>query len=269
MRDKLKNKDYFNKFIEKRKLSHDKRVQKLYSNSIAQERIEIVKSDMSLNKLSEIIAKFSGGYDLHELSPDLLVAIDLAKEGWKGAGSWKLINDKEEFNQYTFTGFYYMLNMLSLAYLLDISNDKFQLLVDIIDRDNVKDKLFEFIISAKLENRKPVELESYRKYFGIPDTFAKAREIIDVQDKSVAEQLMKVYLSKHWYKQHKETGLKDNHKSKHDLYYGYWSFEAAVVVKIMELDDSSFIDNQYYPKDLVHLPIEEPKTKGFLGKLGF
>jgi hypothetical protein len=36
-----------------------------------------------------------------------------------------------------------------------------------------------------------------------------------------------------------------------DWYYGRWSFEAAAVVAIKGLDDASFRDNPYYPKDLV------------------
>ena len=270
MRDNLKDKEYFESFINRSYLSHNKRVDKIKSNIIAKDRIDTVKSDMSCNKLRESIAKFSMGYSLNKVLPDFYNSIDLAEEGWTGDGSWKLINDEGEFDQYSFTGFYHMLDMLSLGYLLDISNDKFQLLIDIIDRDGVKDKLFEFIISAKFPNRKPIESESYRKYFGIPDTFTKIREIIDEQDKQKAEKLMDDYLTKHWYKQHKETGLKDLHKSEHDIYYGYWSFEAAAVVKIMGLDDSSFINNQYYPKDLVHQPNETlPKKKGLLGRLGF
>ncbi len=268
MRDSIKTIDYFKTFLKKQQLSYDKRVKKIFNNEIGNNRIDIVKSDMSSNKLRECISKFSAGYSLSEIKSDFYVAIDLAKQGWQGTGSWKLINDEGEFNQYTFTGFYYMLDMLSLGYLLDIPNDKFQLLVDIIDRDDVKDKVFEFIISAKLPIRNAIESESYQKYFSVPDTFSKLRELIDEKDKSALEKLIKDYLSKHWYKQHKETGLKDNHKSKHDIYYGYWSFEAAAIVKILGLDDSSFIDNQYYPKDLVHMPKNKPKNKGFSGKLG-
>jgi hypothetical protein len=34
-------------------------------------------------------------------------------------------------------------------------------------------------------------------------------------------------------------------------YFGYWSFESAAIVAALGLDDSSFRDNEYYPKDLV------------------
>ena len=41
------------------------------------------------------------------------------------------------------------------------------------------------------------------------------------------------------------------HKNVHDLYVGYWCFIAAAIVKIKDLDDSTFRDNKYYPKDLI------------------
>ncbi|WP_428680745.1 PoNe immunity protein domain-containing protein [Photobacterium sanguinicancri] len=31
-----------------------------------------------------------------------------------------------------------------------------------------------------------------------------------------------------------------------------WCWESALIVKLYDIDDSSFIDNEYYPKDLVH-----------------
>lgn len=34
-------------------------------------------------------------------------------------------------------------------------------------------------------------------------------------------------------------------------YGGYWCFEAAAVVRILDIDDSSFKDNPFYPADLV------------------
>jgi hypothetical protein len=35
-------------------------------------------------------------------------------------------------------------------------------------------------------------------------------------------------------------------------YTGYWSFESALMVKLWDIDDSSFRDHPHYPGDLVH-----------------
>ncbi|MEF2130468.1 PoNe immunity protein domain-containing protein [Pseudoalteromonas maricaloris] len=44
----------------------------------------------------------------------------------------------------------------------------------------------------------------------------------------------------------------DIHLLDNDAYDGYWCWEIALVVKLFNIDDSSFIDHPYYPKDLVH-----------------
>jgi hypothetical protein len=36
-------------------------------------------------------------------------------------------------------------------------------------------------------------------------------------------------------------------------FFGYWAFEAAAVVKMLQIPDSTLLDNPYYPRDLVHL----------------
>ncbi|WP_415839162.1 PoNe immunity protein domain-containing protein, partial [Pseudoalteromonas maricaloris] len=47
-------------------------------------------------------------------------------------------------------------------------------------------------------------------------------------------------------------GRPDYHLMDNDAYDGYWCWEIALVVKLFNIDDSSFIDHPYYPKDLVH-----------------
>ena len=54
-----------------------------------------------------------------------------------------------------------------------------------------------------------------------------------------------------WYEIHRECAWYDSHKSSKNVYYGYWSFEAGAIAKILNLDDSSLKDVPYYPYDLV------------------
>ena len=42
------------------------------------------------------------------------------------------------------------------------------------------------------------------------------------------------------------------HKSSQKIYYGYWSFEAGAVAKILNIDDTGMEHVPYYPYDLVH-----------------
>jgi hypothetical protein len=47
---------------------------------------------------------------------------------------------------------------------------------------------------------------------------------------------------------------------RHDTYYGAWSFESAAITAILDLDDSRFKNNKYYPKDLVDYYREKSKA---------
>lgn len=63
---------------------------------------------------------------------------------------------------------------------------------------------------------------------------------------------MRDYLANEWYQGQNDTGWYDAHKSKEDIFSGYWSFVSGAIVKILELDDSSLKDTPYYPYDMVH-----------------
>lgn len=177
-------------------------------------------------------------------------------ESWDGF--WKIDIRKGNktiiLNQYGSNGYDEILWMLSLGYLLDIPNEYIKKIVDVIDRDGVKGFLLEFIIRAKLPGRPIIQEESYQKFFGIPDSFKSLRQAITETDKSKAELLVKEFVTKEWYKWHKKWGWCDSKKyiqSENSAYYGYWSWETAAVAKIMGLDDSSFRDCSYYPKDMI------------------
>ena len=185
------------------------------------------------------------------LIPDLLSAINLCNESWINNG-WKLKLGKDQvFNQYILSAYDEMLWMLSLGYLLNIENEDFKKLVDVIDRDGVRDILFEKIIKAKLTNRDLIKDESYRTHLDIPRIFNKLRKAISVSTSAEAETLIKEFIRKDWYNNHKGTGWANSHKSGHNGYFGYWSFETAALVVILNLNDEAFALSKYYPKDLV------------------
>lgn len=250
MRDKVKDEIYFNRLINTFYESIERITNWIQIGKTPTERIPIVKRSMVQSCIAIIQCKYSSINPVSNLKDDLLKAIELTHESWDGF--WLIDHEAKKLNQYGLSGYDEMLWMLSLGYLLGVSNDDFKKLVEVIDRDGVKDYLFEFIMRAKLTDRPPIAEESYQEFFGVPQTFEKLRQAITETDKTKAEKLVKEFITKDWYKNHKDAGWYNSHKSKHDTYFGYWSFETAAVVKIMGLDDSSFIDCQYYPKDLVH-----------------
>ena len=80
-----------------------------------------------------------------------------------------------------------------------------------------------------------------------PDIFQIMKELVKERDKS---DLLEKYLKEDWY--NKEYECYGAHKSSQNIYYGYWSFEAGAIAKILNLDDSNLKNVQYYPYDLVH-----------------
>lgn len=58
-----------------------------------------------------------------------------------------------------------------------------------------------------------------------------------------------------WYKSMKPAAWHntDGPDSGEGAYYGYWCFEAALITRLLNIDDSSFRDNIYYPADIVHV----------------
>lgn len=251
MRQEIKNKEFYIRFLSELKFVEQRRIDWIREGKVPSERIKTALDLFRAGSLYQTILKFTFGESINEVKSEFNNVIKYTNENWVGLWTLKLSADKE-LNQYILSAYDEMLWMLSLGYLLDIPTEDFKKLVEVIDRDGVKDYLFEFIISAKLKDRKPITEESYREFFGVPVVFEKLRQVIIETDKAKAEKLVKEFVTKDWYKNHKDAGWYNSHKSKHDTYFGYWSFETAAVVKIMGLDDSSFIECQYYPKDLVH-----------------
>ena len=265
IRDKIKDKSYFESFLHKLEDIDKKTEEKISSGNVNPERIIPVRMSMINSLIRRMKAKYSLGLPIHTMLDEYNEALNLIEENWSGNNKF-VGNNNEVLDQYSLGNYDSILWMLSIGYLLDVSEDGFKILVNAIDEDNVKDKLFEFIISAKIPLRPKIESESYKYGW---ELYGKLRKAIEADDKSKASNLVKTFLEKDWYKEHKNSGWYNSHVNRHDTYSGYWSFESAAVVKIMGLDDSGFIDNPYYPKDLVHQSPEPHKKKSFLGKLGF
>ena len=250
MRTNLKDFDYYLSYKSKLEFLEKQNTELLNDGKILQERIPTVKDLLRQNALKTTILKYTFGESIEDVKKEFGKVINYANENWVGLWLLQLKPDQKLY-QYTLSGYDEMLCMLSLGYLLDIVKADFEKLVNLIDKDGVKDFLLEFIIRAKLKNRTLITNENYQTRFDIPKVFKKLREAIIETDKIEAEKLTKEFIKQDWYKNHKGQGWYDSHKSKYDIYYGYWSFEAAAIVKIMGLDDSSFRNCDYYPKDLL------------------
>ena len=268
MRDKDKTEEYFLQFLQTRIDAINFNVQSIQSGKMSERKIERAYFRNIDFRIQSLIAQYSLGNSLREIKNYFKGIINELYKYWYSDCAKISVVEGKKLNQYMVSPYERFLHVLSLAFLLNVDDKDFQILVDIIDRDDISDNLYEFIIKARFPNRVQKRSEEYdTEHSVILKVYNRLRKATKEKDKVAAARLVKQFLEKDYY--HKHMNLYNSHNSKANIYCGYWSFEAAAVVKIMGLDDSSFIDNQYYPKDLVHqLPLTKEK-KGWLGKLGF
>lgn len=250
MRQKFKDLDYYSRFISELCFIEQRSIERHKLGQIPQGRINVSLDLFRTQSLKKTILKYTFGLPLEQVKKEFKNVIEYTNESWIGLWTLKLSADNF-LKQYILSGYDEMLWMLSLGYLLEIPEEDFKKFVNLIDKDGVKDYLFEFIIKAKLKDRPLITEESYEQVFLVPKKFDKLRTAICILEKKNAEKLVRDYIVQDWYKNRKGSGWYDNHKSIHDIYFGYWSFETAAIVKIMNLDDNNIVDCQYYPKDLL------------------
>lgn len=267
VRDQIKNTEYFVEFVKLKSQLIELNSSALLSSQVHESKVNWAIFRNLGNEIESLVAKYSMGKSIEVIKGDYSKIIYNLINSWIPLCT-KIQNDKGElFDQYLIGPYERFLHLLSIGYLLKIPDADFQILVDIIDRDHISDNLYEFIIKARFPNRVQKRPEKYDTDKAVVlKVYEKLRKATEQKDKDEAARLVKQFLEKDFY--HKHMNLYNSHNSKANIYCGYWSFEAAAVVKIMGLDDSSFIDNQYYPKDLVHETSKSSQKKGWLGRLG-
>ena len=207
------------------------------------ERIPIVRRSIGSGKLRLIIAKYSMGYALEEIKLEYLQLLRSFKLYWL-QGYVLMEYEGRELKQYL--DYDDMLWMLSLGYLLKVPESDFNILCELISRDEVKDRIYNFIISKKLGRQDFNLEESYE--FGW-NLYPSLREALVEEDLEKIFNLISVHLNYDWRRDHMEFLKLQN--GRHGSYFGNWSFEAAAFVAIKGLDDRSFRINEYYPSTLV------------------
>ena len=232
LRVPFKNEEYFNEYIEKSTEELKETKELLNDKRVLKERLCLLIERIFELKLHIIVAEYSRGDDIDTLRLDYKSALELWRET-----SFK---DKIEY--------YYTINLwfVSLTVLLDMGDDIVETVKRKLEQENINDWLLNFIL-AKGE-KEPAQIEGQLL---VPKESQALKNAICASDKN---QLIH-YLEKEWYSNFKDCGWYDSHKlSKRNfqIYFGYWCFEAAAVMKLLKWDDSDLVDQQYYPYDLAH-----------------
>lgn len=242
------DKNYYSQLIDKQLDLKFKTLAKLKEDQIKESNLASVKMNLFKKDFHILIAMFSRGDHEDKLKEFYLSIIDHLDEVWiEEKVKMKDEKTNESINIYYVDYYIYMRWLLSLAILLEIENSEFQILVNLIDRDNINDVIYDFLIASKFENR------TVSKSLALEKPTNKIKDLILMSEELDLENSLKIYLEKDWYKTYKYFGFFNSHKKAPNVlhFFGYWAFEVAAIVKIKELDDSSFRDNKYYPDRLL------------------
>lgn len=194
-----------------------------------------------------VYSSYSSGAPIEEIIPHYIAFVRRQRELWTPK-KLLMTYKREKIPQYTFGSYDLFLTMLSWGVLVNVADEIFNMIVDMIDKDGVVDMVLEFLIRSRYAHR---SMDFGESYIGKFTLMKSLRELINQEDPELQEKLMKEYLERNWYQDRKKAGLIFTKKGNEgDSYIGYWSWESAAVTKILGLDDSSYREHEYYPKDL-------------------
>ena len=151
-------------------------------------------------------------------------------------------------NEFTQSGYINVLRQISQAILLEMEKEKLQVLVDKLDKDEYNDILIDYLLSAYGIKRAFKSDKYFRE-----KPYIIAGKICEVaqHDKRKAKEMLEEYITKEYLKGHDDLDW-PNAAKKWSLYRGLWSYEAAAIAKLYDIDDSELKDNPNYPYDLAH-----------------
>lgn len=247
IRDPLKPKTYFDERIAFKQECLEEDVGRLAN-------LEKFKPSVRMNlaigivdqTLSLLILRYSRGDAITEMRGEVQQLLTYRKLQKEFADALPDVEqpDRVMWERVTQGRYEVFMNWLAFAVSVGMEQAYFQETLALMDNAGL-DALFDRICVQLGDINRPVaDTLLYKKHYA---------PLLKVLDAEPAERpaLMKAFLD-NWYDNRKGLPGYDLHLCSPDGYYGYWCFEAALVVKLFDIDDSSFRDHRYYPAALVH-----------------
>jgi hypothetical protein len=250
VRDSRKDESYFKgyrNYLEKRiskYLGLQKDIEQL--DSVARVNVPWALFEFYIKKIE---IDFSLGYSLGDLKVDTQESLKWLLEMERRGNQLELREDKVYFAQkrdLTLNNYYFYLYWLTFAKAVDLDLSLVKEAISIMAQVGV-DRLFDLImVQLGDKNRKIGEKVRH------PKIFKKLLSVVEAPE-ARATRTYEGYISMVGMLRPFKAGLNDNHAkdSRISTTRGYWCYEAALVVMLWNIDDSSFRNNPYYPKDLV------------------
>lgn len=216
MRDSRKDKKYFLTYLEYQYTRIEKKILKLEESD--DEKKQRVLMSLTGYEIDLLKAEFSAGASKESLKK-LFV---------------KITSIASEYKKITFED---LLVLLSLSVILGEAKATKKLIQEskkAIESDRLLKYLASFIETGEAIWNEKIQIR--KEYVLLNDVFKAANK----------ENAMLVYLD-HWYDNHVGYAWYDSHLGDEDTYCGYWSFEAAAIGNILNLDARKLKKSSYYP----------------------
>ncbi|MCD8109564.1 MAG: DUF1911 domain-containing protein [Clostridiales bacterium] len=220
MRDNRKSKEYFEKYLEYQRERIQKKESKLQECQGDTDRAQRIYRSLMNYQIDLYFAEFSYGAEKERLGEILKSMLETA-----------CAMDHPDYET--------LLNLLSISIVMDCS--EYSLLLDkLLNKQNSvihDDKLLNLFACFIGGN----EL-SWRGSFVSREVYGELDHILGNDIEVVLEK----YLAG-WYVHRKDMAWYDSHKGTNDTYVGYWSFEAAALAIVFDVDDQRLKNSPYYP----------------------
>ena len=226
MRDNRKNQQYWNDLKAQLRKSLDTIAQAASADGISARMRTRMKLRDHNNSFNFFLASYSAGDDLRTCRELYMQCLHKAEE------IWELKTDYVDLIRY-----------VSLGVLFGVNPGEAGILSRMVNVSGYADRL----LCAMLRSLDPTC--PLKECDSVPAPYDKAAAVLDM-DRAEAENALVRYLNKDWYLGHRTCLWYDEHKRDDFTYLGYWSFEAAALVKILGLYDRELAAAPYYPPEL-------------------
>ena len=225
LRDKSKSKEYWQNKISESKTMIKELEEKL--KNVKPERIHISKQYIELKRFELLISMYSAGEDLNSCKDVYIKNIN------------NIAECKDSMESYVDLIWY-----ISLGVLFNIASKEIDILEKMILPKYKEDMLVCYFMKYLKKNYK-----SGKTYF-MKNPYELLDDLINDRLDNISD-FIREYLKK-WYKAHNQLYWYDSNKKDSNLYFGYWSFELAAIIKIKAINTSSLKELEYYPFDLIN-----------------
>ncbi|MGC1375907.1 MAG: PoNe immunity protein domain-containing protein [Anaerolineales bacterium] len=205
------------------------------NNNTTPEHRRRLRHTVFRRQVEQLILRYSQGETVSVIRDDF-PAIVSALSAYQAEPGYSPHNFAE------FDAYIYGIWLVSLAILLDVEDKIFNdLLAELGNRG--RDALYERLVALRISGGPQISTLMYPKPYQF---LFDALDSTGDEQASLIMQFLKTY-----YKGMKKAYWHDSHLGKDAGFFGYWCFELAAFVKKLKIDDHTFVENIFYPVDLV------------------